>query len=451
MVGRPSMAIELLIILLLVLANGLFAMTELAIVSARRGKLKRLADDGDRRAAAALELAEEPTRFLSTVQLGITLIGVIAGAYGGDVVVDRIRGWLLTVPEFSPSQAQWLALGGVVLGITFLQLVLGELVPKRLALRAPESIARILARPMRGLSKVLGPLISVLSGATDSILRLFGITPRSHPTVSDEEIVDLMQEGLDAGVFDETEQEMVESVLSLDSLMVREIMTPRPKIVFLGRDEPSEQVWHKIVVSGHSIFPVYEGNRDNVVGIVSIKSLYANLAAGTAARVRDLMIRPLVVPETQTVRQLLEALRRTRFHVALVADEFGGITGLVTMSDVAEAVLGDIPSLDQRLQPEAKRREDGTWLIDGLFEIGDFADQMDTLDLPEEAGRDYQTVAGFVVSQLAHVPTEGEIFEWNGWRFEIIDMDRHRVDKVLATPPDVAASLAAALADRQAA
>lgn len=429
------MATEFLILFLLLAANGLFAMAELAIVSARKGKLKRLAEEGDRRAAAALELAEEPTRFLSTVQLGITLVGVFAGVYGGDTLAQRLQGWMMGVPLLVPY-AHWMALGVVVLCITFSSLVIGELVPKRLALRDPESMARLMAGPMRLLSTVLGPLVSLLAGATDWILRLFGIAAHSEPTVTDEEVVDLMQEGREAGVFDEAEQEMVESVLSLDSLMVREIMTPRPKIVFLGRDEPSEQVWHKIVVSGHSIFPVYEGNRDNVVGIVSIKSLYANIAAGTAARVRDLMIKPLVVPETQTVRQLLEALRRTRFHVALVADEFGGITGLVTMSDVAEAVLGDIPSLDQRLQPEAKQRDDGSWLIDGLYDVGDLAEKMESLELPEGAGRDYQTVAGFVVSQLAHVPAEGEIFEWKGWRFEIIDMDRHRVDKVLVMSLD---------------
>jgi putative hemolysin len=438
------MATEFLILFLLLAANGLFAMAELAIVSARKGKLKRLVEEGDRRAAAALELAEEPTRFLSTVQLGITLVGVFAGVYGGDTLAQRLQGWMMGVPLLVPH-AHWLALGVVVLCITFSSLVIGELVPKRLALRDPESMARLMAGPMRLLSTVLGPLVSLLAGATDWILRLFGIAAHSEPMVTDEEVVDLMQEGREAGVFDEAEQEMVESVLSLDSLMVREIMTPRPKIVFLGRDEPSEQVWHKIVVSGHSIFPVYEGNRDNVVGIVSIKSLYANIAAGTAARVRDLMIKPLVVPETQTVRQLLEALRRTRFHVALVADEFGGITGLVTMSDVAEAVLGDIPSLDQRLQPEAKQREDGSWLIDGLYDVGDLAEKMESLELPEGAGRDYQTVAGFVVSQLAHVPAEGEIFEWKGWRFEIIDMDRHRVDKVLvmALEQGVAARLGA--------
>ena len=201
-------------------------------------------------------------------------------------------------------------------------------------------------------------------------------------------------------------------------------------------------VWHKIVVSGHSIFPVYEGNRDNVVGIVSIKSLYANTAAGTPARVKDLMVRPLVVPETQTVRQLLEALRRQRFHIALVADEFGGIAGLVTMSDVAEAVLGDIQSPDQRLQPEAKKRDDGSWLIDGLYDIDALTDTLGGISFTQEQGREYQTLAGFIVNQLAHVPTEGEWFEWQGCRFEIIDMDRHRVDKILVTRSPAAAEAA---------
>lgn len=428
------MATELLIILGLLLANGAFAMAELAVVSARKGKLKRLAEEGDRRAQAALDISEHPTRFLSTVQMGITLVGVVAAVYGGDTLADRLRDWLQTIPALA-AHASWLGLVTVVVSITFCTLVIGELVPKRVALVNPEGIARLVARPMRFLSQILGPFVHVLASTTDGILSLFGIEAHKERALSDEEIVDLMQEGRAAGVFDETEQEMVESVLSLDSLTVREIMTPRPKIVFIGRDEPPEQVWHKIVVSGHSIFPVYEGSRDHIVGIVSIKSLYANMAAGASALVRDLMVKPFVVPETQTVRQLLEALRHQRFPIALVADEFGGIAGLVTMSDVAEAVLGDITSPDVRLQPMAKERDDGTWLIDGLFDISELEDKLPGFELPEEAGHDYQTVAGFVVSQLAHVPAEGETFLWNGWKFEIIDMDRHRVDKVLVLPP----------------
>ncbi len=426
------MTTELLILFLLLLANGAFAMTELAVVSAKRSKLQRLAEEGDARARTALQLSEHPTRFLSTVQLGITAIAIFSGLFGGETLAVRFQNWLNGFPAMA-AHASWLSKVLVVGLITFLSIVIGELIPKRLALTNPEGISRAVSGFMLRLSWICTPLVHVLTTTTDFLLKLFGVGPRTESSVTDEEIVDLMLEGRRAGVFDEAEQEMVESVLSLDSLAVREIMTPRPKIVFLGRDEPPEQVWHKIVVSGHSIFPVYEVSRDNVVGIVSIKSLYANTAAGTAARVRDLMIKPLVVPETQNVRQLLEALRRHRFHVALVADEFGSIAGLVTMSDVAQAVLGDIPTLDQRLQPSAKKREDGTWLIDGLYDIESAAEELEGLEFPEEAGRDYQTLAGFVVSQLSHVPSEGEFFDWQGWRFEIIDMDRHRVDKILVT------------------
>lgn len=429
------MTTELLILLLLLLANGAFSMTELAVVSAKRGKLQRLAEEGDLRARAALNLAEHPTRFLSTVQLGITAIAIFSGLFGGETFAVRLQTWLNDFPFFAPH-ASWLSKVLVVGLITFLSIVVGELIPKRLALTNPEGISRFVAGFMSKLAWLCTPVVHVLSTTTDFLLKLFGVGPRSESSVTDEEIVDLMLEGRRTGVFDEEEQEMVESVLSLDSLAVKEIMTPRPKIVFIGRDEPPEQVWHKIVVSGHSIFPVYEGTRDNVVGIVSIKSLYANTAAGTSARVRDLMIKPLVVPETQNVRQLLESLRKHRFHVALVADEFGSIAGMVTMSDVAQAVLGDIPTLDERLQPSAKKREDGSWLIDGLYDIESAEEELEGVEFPEEAGRDYQTLAGFVVSQLSHVPTEGEFFDWKGWRFEIIDMDRHRVDKILVTKLD---------------
>ncbi len=426
------MGTDLLIIFLLLAANGVFAMTELAVVSSKKARLKRLADEGDTRARAALALAEEPTRFLSTVQVGITLVGALGAVYSGDQISGPIEDKLLAIHWLQPH-AHWLANGMVVVGYTFCAVVIGELVPKRLALWNPELFARFLARPVGLMARALSPFVSLLTASTNGILRLFNIAPREDRAVTDEEVVDLMQEGFDAGVFDETEQEMVESVLSLDSLAVKEIMTPRPKIAFLGKDDPPDQVWHKIVVSGHSVYPVYEGSRDNVVGIVSIKSLFANVAAGIPAKVKDLLIKPLVVPETQTVRQLLEELRKQRFHVALVADEFGGIAGLVTMSDVAEAVLGDFPTQHERLQPHAKQRDDGSWLIDGLYDVDELEETLDGLVLPREHGRDYQTLAGFVVTHISRVPTEGESFEFGGWRFEIIDMDRHRVDKVLVT------------------
>lgn len=434
MVAPPQMATELLILFALLLANGAFAMAEMALVAAKKARLKTLAAAGDTRARAALDLAEAPNRFLSTVQLGITLVGVLAGVYSGDRVAAKLTVWLEQFPAVA-AYAHALSITAVVVGLTFFSLLLGELVPKRLALWNPEGIARRSARPLRFLSVIFGPVITVLSKSTDAVLSILGISAAKADAVSDQEVRDLMQEGLQAGVFDEAESEMVESVLRLDSLPVREIMTPRPKIVFLGKDEPHDQVWHKVVVSGHAHFPVYEENRDNIVGVVSVKAMYANLAAGQPAHIRDLMVRPVIVPETMTVRQLLETFRQhPRAHLLLVADEFGGIAGLVTLSDVAEAVLGDFPSQHERLAPGAKRRDDGSWLIDGLYEIDDLEETLEGLTFPHEPGREFQTLAGFVVTQLAHVPSEGEHFEWQGWRFEIIDMDRHRVDKVLVSP-----------------
>jgi putative hemolysin len=241
----------------------------------------------------------------------------------------------------------------------------------------------------------------------------------------------LVREGLRAGVFQKAETEMVESVLMLDTLAVRNIMTPRPKIIFLNKNDPHETVWHKIVVSAHSNFPVYEGNRDHVVGIISIKAIYANLAAGTEARISDLMTRPLVVPATQTVIQLLEIFKKTGQHIALVTDEFGGIVGLATLHDVMETIVGDFPSTEERLKPEAKRRGDGSWLIDAMIEIEKLEEVLPGLTFGDEENKDYQTLAGFVVKHLGRVPKEGETFESQGFVFEILDMDRHRVDKVL--------------------
>ena len=435
------MGTDLLIVLLLLLANGMLAMGELAVITARKARLKRQAARGEPGARAALALAESPSRFLSTVQLGITLVGVLAGVYGGDTIAEKLTARLARFPALQ-EYSHALAVGIVVLGLTFLSIVLGELVPKRLAMSNPEGAARLTAPPLRLLATLFAPIVRLLAACTDWVLGLFGIKERPEKMVTDEEIKDLMQEGLRTGVFDQSESEMVESVLELDSLAVREIMTPRPKIVFLGKDEPHDPVWHKIVVSGHSSFPVYEGNRDNIVGVVSVKAMYANLAAGQPAKVKDLMVRPLVVPETQTVHQLLEAFKKSRAHLALVADEFGGIAGLVTLSDVAQAVLGDFPSQHERLLPEAKQRDDGTWLIDGLYDIDGLQEKLDGVTFPHEPGREFQTLAGFVVTHLAHVPAEGESFEWQGWRFEIIDMDRHRVDKVLVAPSQLDTAIA---------
>ncbi len=425
--------VEIVIIFLLLVVNGVFAMTEIAVVSARKARLRRLAEEGDARARVALELAESPNRFLSTVQIGITLVGILAGAFGGATIAEQIASGLQAVPLLAPY-GEGIGLTIVVVTLTYFSLVIGELVPKRIGLGNPEGIAMAIAKPMHRLSVIAGPVVSFLSVSTEALLRVLGSKPAKDATVTEEEVKILVQEGLRAGVFQKAETEMVESVLMLDRLPVRDIMTPRPKIIWLNKHDPHETVWHKIVVSGHSNFPVYEGNRDNVMGFVSVKAIYANLAAGTPARIADLMTKPLVVPATQSAIQLLETFKQGGKHTALVTDEFGGIVGLVTLNDVMESIVGDFPSPEERLKPEAKKRDDGSWLIDGMMEIERLEKVLPGLTFGDEESKDYQTLAGFVVKHLGRVPREGETFESQGYVFEILDMDRHRVDKVLVMP-----------------
>lgn len=424
---------ESLIIVLLLLANGVFAMTEIAVVSARRTRLRRMAERGDAGAKSALELSASPNRFLSTVQIGITLVGVLAGAFGGATIAEEIGAALQQFPRLAPY-GEGIGIGVVVLAISFLSLVLGELVPKRIGLSNPEGIARVMARPMHGLAKLAAPVVKLLSFATDCVLRLLGTSAAQRPQVSEDEVRGLMQEGLETGVFVKAESQMVESVLALDRLPVREIMTPRAKVIWINRADSHDALWHKIVVSRHSHFPVYEDNRDNVVGMLSVKSVYANLAAGVPVNVADLMEKPQIVPASQTVIQLLDTFKQSGKHIALVADEFGAVCGLVTLIDVMEAIAGDFPSQDERNKPAAKNREDGSWLIDGMVEIERIESLLPGFKSGDEQGRDYQTLAGFIVKHLGRVPKEGETFETQGYVFEILDMDRYRVDKVFVMP-----------------
>ena len=314
----------------------------------------------------ALELAESPNRFLPTVQIGITLVGLLAAAFGGITVAEQIAAALKPIPALAPY-AEALGLVVVVVVLTYLSLIIGELVPKRLALANPEGIACRFARLMDRLSWLARPAIWVLGVSTDGVLRLLRARPQKADAVSEEEVKLLLQEGMEAGVFHAAEPAMVESVLAFDRRPVQDIMTPREKLVFLNRDDSHETVWHKIVVSAHSHFPVYEGSRDRVVGVVSVKGIYANLAAGAGVKLADLMTPPVLVPATQTVTQLLEGFKKTGRHLALVTDQAGSVVGLVTLVDVLEAIVGEIPSLEDRLKPEARRREDGSWLVDGRF------------------------------------------------------------------------------------
>ncbi len=428
-----EIVIEVGVILILLVVNGVFAMTEIAVVSSRKARLRRLAEQGDGAARLALELAESPNRFLSTVQIGITLVGIFAGAFGGATLAAKLAIPIGQVAILAPY-AHTIALGLVVALITYFSLVLGELVPKRLGLSNPEGVAMLMARSMNWLARIASPLVTFLSVSTDALLRLVGFKPGREVTVSEEEVRVMMQEGVRAGAFNKVESQIVHSALELDQLPVREIMTPRPKVIWLNQEDSHDQVWHKIVVSGHSYFPVYQGNRDNTVGVVGVKSIYANLAAGAGVSLKDLMTSPLIVPESQTVLQLVEAFKQSGRHIALVSDEFGGLVGLVTLNDVMEAVVGEFPTQGERAKPRAQQRADGTWLVDAMIDLAAVEQAVPHLTFGGDAYTEYQTLAGYVVKTLGRVPREGETFEAQGYIFEVLDMDRHRVDKVLLMP-----------------
>ena len=436
-----SLPLELLILGLLVLANGLVAMAETAVVSAKKTKLRQRAARGDTGAGKALALAEHPARFLALVEFWLTLSGMLAGVLAGARLATELSVWLATTwPPLAPY-ADALALAGVTVGLTSFMLVFGELVPKRVGLAYPETVASLLAGAMRALAWLAAPLLRFFEFCTDTLVKILGIKPRSAAdSVSEEEVRALVEQGLHAGVFERAEKEMVEGVLALDQLSITRVMTPRPKIVFLNLDDPEEANWRKIVTSGHSYFPVYQTQRDTIVGMVAVKALWAHAAIGLPATLKNLLLPPLFVPETFSASQLLEQFKKTGKHIAVVKDEFGGVQGLVTLIDVLEAIVGDLPSPGDRAQPEAKQREDGSWLLDATLPTGELKTLLGLeVLLPHEGHADYHTVGGLMVTQLGRIPTAGDYFDWSGWRFEVVDMDKRRVDKVLIARAPVAA------------
>lgn len=406
-------------------------MAEIAVVSSKKGRLQLLANQGVVGAKAALDLAESPNRFLSTVQVGITLVGVFAGAFGGATLAAELARPIALLSSLAPYSEK-IAFGIVVVFITYFSLIIGELVPKRIGLRNPEATATRLAPPMIWIAKIARPVVTFLSVSTEMLLRLIGFKSEKPPTVSEEEVKVLMQEGVRAGAFNFVESQIVHQALELDQLQVRDIMTPRPKVIWLNVSDPHDKVWHKIVVSNHSNFPVYQGDRDHVVGIVSVKAIYANVAAALPVQLKDLAVPPLVVPGSQTVIQLVETFKKTGKHIGMVADEFGGIIGLLTLHDVMEAIIGELPSLDARSRPNAKKRDDGTWIIDGMLDLESVEKALP--GFKSAASDDAQTLAGYMMKAFGRVPAEGDQLKVDGYIFEVLDMDRHRIDKVLVLP-----------------
>ncbi|MBL9189789.1 MAG: HlyC/CorC family transporter [Opitutaceae bacterium] len=425
-----SVLLEVSIIFALLLANGVFSMAEIAIVSARKAKLRALADGGDASARLALDLAESPNTFLATVQIGITLIGVVAAAFSGASLAAPLAAQLREIAWCAPY-ADEVAFAIVVLILTYFTLVIGELAPKRVGLANPEGVARVLAGPMHRFSRLGAPLVSLLGTSTDALLKLIRIKPEPEVKVTEDEVRLLVREGMRVGVFHPQEPAMVESVMAFDRMPIRDLMTPRSKIIWINASDAHETVWQRIVVSAHSVFPVYEGRRDNVIGLVTVKAIYANLAAGAPVNVRDLATPALVLPDSLSATALLEKFKATGKHVALASDEHGAISGLISLHDIMEAIVGDLPSPSDRLKPKAVRRDDGSWLVDGRLDAAEFESTVTDFPLHQGPARDYQTFAGFVVKHLGHVPAEGESFIHHGYRVEVIDIDGHRVDKVL--------------------
>ncbi|MDF2445607.1 MAG: putative hemolysin [Moraxellaceae bacterium] len=424
---------DILIILLLILVNGVFAMSEIAIVSSRRVRLQQMADEGDLGARAALALAEHPTRFLSTVQIGITLIGILSGAFGEAAITQRLIPVFQGISLLAPY-AKALATTCMVIMVTYVTLIIGEIVPKRIGMHSPEKIARLMAPVMRGLAWITKPLVTLLSASTDFLLRLLGAHRRDESPITEEEIKVLVAEGTEAGVFDKSEQDMIENVLRLEDWQLAQIMTPRADLVAIDLEDEDARQREVLATARHSYLPVCRGSISEVVGVVALHDLLAQKMRGETLDIQGVMHEPVFVPLSISPLSLLETFKRRREHLALVVDEYGSVQGLVALQDVMEPLVGQLEAADESLaeDPDIVQREDGSWLLDGSLPMERFKLLFPAeTDELEEGGRDFQTLAGFVLFLRGHVPETGEHFEWNGLRIEVVDMDRRRIDKLL--------------------
>lgn len=433
-----DMSQEALIILLLIVVNGVFALAEVAVVASRKARLQLQAKEGGRKAKAALELAEFPNRFLSTVQIGITLIGVLAGAFGGATIAEEIAEYLKAFPYLSPH-AESIALGSVVLVITYLSLVIGELVPKRIALNSPEHIASLVALPMQWLSTLVAPLVSLLTFSTDVVTRLIGLRASKEPPITEQEITVMIEQGTQAGIFEPDEHSMVKRVFHLGDRTVSSLMTVRQDIMWIDLNDPLSENLKKLTSNTYSRVPVCRGDLDNVEGILRTKDLLHQYLVNGIPAIKEVLQEPMFVPETLPALKLLENMKESRTHIILVVDEYGTVKGLVTLNDIMEAIVGDMPSLDNSDEPYAVLREDGSWLLDGMLPMDEFKEIFGLDRFSNEKTGRYLTLSGYVLTKMGRIPTAGDSFESDGLRFEVMDMDGNRIDKILVlteTPGD---------------
>jgi putative hemolysin len=425
------MAGEILVLLALILLNGFFSLSEMAVVSSRKARLRHEAEQGRKNYRLALETAERPSRFLSTIQVVITLIGILTGAFGGVTIARGLEKALAGLPLIGPY-ATPISVGLVVILTTFVSVVLGELVPKSLALSRPEPIAAAVIGPVRALAVVFSPLSRLLSATTDLVVSLFGGKKRSEPDVTEEEIRVLIALGAESGVFEQGEREMVEGVLSLDDRRVTALMTPRTEVVTVDLGDGPEKA--RGVILEHSslgFIPAVEDDLDNVVGMLPVKDCLAAIATGSFRNASDFLVPPVLVPESVSPLRVLAALRQGRTKSALIVDEYGGVSGLISLTDLIGTIVGEISGSDGEHEPAMTRREDGSWLVDGSLALDSFAEALGLDETPGDG--EYDTVAGLVLDRMGSIPRTGDRCAWEGYEFEVVDMDGNRIDKLLVS------------------
>lgn len=426
---------QIVIIFLLILANGIFAMAEAAVISARKARLQERANQGDRPARTALELANAPNRFLSTTQLGITLISILAGAFGGATLTDDLAAWLARY-ALPMGARHAVALAVVVGGITYVSLVIGELVPKRLALNHPEDIASRMAGPMRRLSAMTAPVVTLLGASTNVVLHLIGARRTAEPPVTEEEVKILIRQGAAAGVFLPVEQEMVQGVFRLGDRRVNELMTPRMRVDWLDLSLPLEDNLRKMETSRYSRFPIATGALDGLVGVVSMRAIWVAQRCGEPVDLRALAWRPPLFPEELPAFRALETLRSTGREMAAVISEYGGVQGILTLTDILEAVAGEGAERSDEGEPRTQHREDGSWLLDGLLPAVEVKEILGLRSLPGETRNEFETLGGFMLGRIQRLPERNDAFTWHGYRWEVAAMDGRRVAKVIVRPAE---------------
>ncbi|MBA4251476.1 MAG: hypothetical protein C0425_07650 [Chlorobiaceae bacterium] len=426
------MLAEIIIILILLIANGVFALSEIAIVSSRKTKLETLAKKGNKRAETALILANSPSIFLSTIQTGITLIGIFAGVFSGATMADEFAAVINLIPPLQPY-SELLGFILIVIIITYFSLIIGELVPKRIAMNNPEKFAIIVAPAMLLLANIGKPIIKILGFSTELILKILNIKQKSEVSVAEDEIKMLISEGTKTGEIEKTEQELFESVFSLGDKRVEAFMTPRAKIEWLDLNAPDEENIKKIKKSIYSKIPVCDGDIENIVGIIRVNSLLSDPNWENNLNLRERVIIPIIIPEGTKALKLLEIFKENKKHFAIIINEFGGVQGLITINDIVEELVGTMPIEEELPEPLAIQREDGSWLLDGAIGLNQFKEILKIESIDGEETGAFQTLGGFVMMKLGKVPKSGDKFYFNNLCFEIVDMDRNRVDKVLVS------------------